>query len=173
MSDDDLLKLHSIFNDKSQQQKIKDAFNNEVGVLFFLKEFKFEKIRTKIECLKKYKELIYDPWEENLINKALCFYLLDQYPNLMIIPCFPAPLNQTFSLFDISTKEMSVYFPNVAPANVFEKYADLRPGHMTPENNKILAELINKNLTPGIFQTDINLFPTPLGPVEQHFKAIR
>ena len=57
MSDDDLLKLHSIFNDKSQQQKIKDAFNNEVGVLFFLKEFKFEKIRTKIECLKKYNEL--------------------------------------------------------------------------------------------------------------------
>jgi hypothetical protein len=56
---------------------------------------------------------------------------------------------------------------------VFEKYADLRPGHMTPENNKILAELINKNLTTGIFQTDINLFQTPLGPVEQHFKAIR
>lgn len=127
----------------------------------------------KLKVLKKYKELIYDPWEENLTNKALCFYLLDQYPNLMIIPCFPAPLNKAFSLFDISTKEMSVYFPNVDPANVFKKYADLRPGHMTPENNKILAELINKNLTPGIFQTDINFFQTPQGPVEQHFKAIQ
>jgi hypothetical protein len=57
LSDDDLLKLHSIFSDKSKQQKIKDTFNNEVGVLFFLKEFKFKKIRTKIECLKKYYEL--------------------------------------------------------------------------------------------------------------------
>ncbi|QED22981.1 hypothetical protein Deia_00173 [Candidatus Deianiraea vastatrix] len=57
MSDDDLLKLYSIFNDKSKQQKIKDTFNNEVGVSFFLKEFKFQKIRTQIECFKKYYEL--------------------------------------------------------------------------------------------------------------------
>jgi hypothetical protein len=61
MSDDDLLKLHSIFSDKSKQQKIKNTFNNEVGVLFFLKEFKFQKIRTKIECFKKYYEL-YDAY---------------------------------------------------------------------------------------------------------------
>ena len=57
MSDDDLLKLYSIFSDKSKQQKIKDTFNNEVGVLFFLKEFKFKKVRTQIECFKKYHEL--------------------------------------------------------------------------------------------------------------------
>lgn len=57
MSDDDLLKLYSIFSDKSKQQKIKETFNNELGVLFFLKEFKFEKIRTKIECFEKYYEL--------------------------------------------------------------------------------------------------------------------
>lgn len=35
MGHDDLLKLYSIFSDKSKQQKIKDTFNNEVGVLFF------------------------------------------------------------------------------------------------------------------------------------------
>ncbi len=57
MSDDDLLKLYSIFSDKSQQQKIKDTFNNEVSVLFFLKEFKFQNVRTQIECFKKYHEL--------------------------------------------------------------------------------------------------------------------
>ena len=57
MSDDDLLKLYSIFSDKSKEQKIKDTFNNEVGVSFFLKEFKFQKVRTQIECFKKYHEL--------------------------------------------------------------------------------------------------------------------
>lgn len=57
MNDEDLLKLHSIFSDKAKQQKIKDTFNNEVGVLFFLKEFKFKKVRTKIECFKKHNEL--------------------------------------------------------------------------------------------------------------------
>jgi hypothetical protein len=56
MSDDDLLKLYAIFSDKSKQQKIKDTFNNEVGVLFFLKEFKFQKIRTQIECFTKQRE---------------------------------------------------------------------------------------------------------------------
>ena len=57
MSDDDLLKLHSIFSDKSKQKKIKDTFNNEVGVLFFLKEFKFQKVSTKIECFTKQREV--------------------------------------------------------------------------------------------------------------------
>ena len=57
MSDDDLLKLHSIFSDKSKQQKIKDTFNNEVGVLFFLKEFEFKKIKSQIECFTKQREV--------------------------------------------------------------------------------------------------------------------
>ncbi len=63
MGDDDLLKLHSIFSDKSKQQKIQDTFNNEVGVLFFLKEFKFKKVRTQIECFKKHNEL-YDVYRK-------------------------------------------------------------------------------------------------------------
>ena len=57
MSDDDLLKLYSIFSDKSKQQKIKDTFNNEVGVLFFLKEFEFKKIKSQVECFTKQREV--------------------------------------------------------------------------------------------------------------------
>lgn len=57
MSDNDLLKLYSVFSDKLQQQKIKDTFNNEVCLLFFLKEFEFKKIKSQIECFTKQREV--------------------------------------------------------------------------------------------------------------------
>ena len=65
---------------------------------------------------------------------------------------------------------MKYFFPNMPYFRVFPKYQDIRPAHLTLENNKILAQLINDNLKPGIFQTEYSNFPTPTGSFEGLFK---
>ena len=108
-----------------------------------------------------YANHVYEYHTANRIYHAAANGFLQRYPNLMIIPCFNYPLNLKFDLFSLSIFETSHFFPGVPFTEVTSTYIDMRPGHLTPGNNKILAQLINDNLTPGIFQVEYNNFPLP------------
>lgn len=41
---------------------------------------------------------------------------------------------------------------------IYQQYYDLRPGHISSQNQQILADLLNTNLEPGIFQTQFEYF---------------
>jgi hypothetical protein len=90
----------------------------------------------------------------------------------MIVPCFPPPLSANFNLYSVCEFETRCYFPGKQIHEVFKDYRDLRAGHLTLENHKILAELINDNLTPGVFQTGYDNFVKPTLPLEKIFQKL-
>jgi hypothetical protein len=65
--------------------------------------------------------------------------------------------------------EAQFYFPNKTIPEIYQVARDLRFGHLTDENNLILAKLINANLQPGIFQTEYSNFVTPIQPFDNCF----
>lgn len=119
-----------------------------------------------------YYKYIYTYHEDLLQSQALVDHLTNKLGNVMVIPCFPQPMNTKFCLNDISMMEWEHYFPNRDYSDIGTKYKDLRPGHITLENQRILCELISQKLEPGIFQTDLSHFSPPVGPVEKHFQKI-
>lgn len=126
----------------------------------------------KHEVCIDYLKYVFDWNTENLIGAAVVSYLQLQIPNLMIIPCFPPPLNATFNLYELCEREAQHYFPGQKIYEIYKNYQDLRPGHITVGNQKILAKLINDNLVPGIFQTSYDHFITPSETIEQVFQKI-
>ena len=100
--------------------------------------------------------------DESIIGQALVKYLQQQVPNLIIIPCFDSPLETNFNLYQLYLNETEHYFPSVPIEKVIQKYSDHRKGHLTPTSHRILAQLINNNLSPGIFQTSYSNFVTPV-----------
>jgi len=116
-----------------------------------------------------YANHVYDYHDANRIYQAAVHGFLQQYPNLMIIPCFNYPLNQKFDLFSLSTIEVNYFFPGIPFTEVFSRYNDMRPGHLTLGSNKILAQLINDDLKPGIFQAEYSDFPLPTLPLQAMF----
>lgn len=129
--------------------------------------------QQRLQILEQYKKIISDQWEEILIGTALVNFLLEKFPNLMIIPCFNCPLDRQFNLFKISQMELNFYFPGLESEKIFAKYADLRPAHLTNQNNEILADQIDKNLHPGIFQIEPSLFVQPSEHVDKYFKVLK
>jgi hypothetical protein len=86
----------------------------------------------------------------------------------MIIPGFRDIVpNTEFNLRDLSDWELSHYLDQSGVDNFYRKYVERRPAHLTDKNNRILAELINQNLQPGIFQTQYSNFAVPDVPFEQ------
>jgi hypothetical protein len=137
----------------------------------------FDKCYTKDSDLIKKHEVCVDyfkyifDWEtENLIGESIVSYIQTKFPNIMIIPCFFSPLNYEFHLYKLCQQESEQYFPGQQLHEVYKSYQDLRPGHFTPENQKILAKLINDKLTPGIFQTSYDNFVKPVAPFNQLFQ---
>ena len=119
-----------------------------------------------------YYKYIYTYHEDLLQSRALIDHLQRRFGNVMVIPCFRQPLDLGFCLNDVSQMEWSHYFPNRDFSDISKKYEDIRAGHITLENQKILCRLIESNLRPGIFQANIKDFVSPQGPVEQHFRKI-
>lgn len=126
-------------------------------------------LNKKHEVCIDYLKYVFDWDTENLIGKSLVSYLQLQFPNLMIIPCFPPPLSATFNLYELCEQEAQHYLPGQKIYEIYKTYRDLRPGHITVDNQKILAKLINNQLTPGVFQTSYNNFVKPLLPIDKVF----
>jgi len=107
--------------------------------------------------------------DESVIGQALVHYLQQQVPNLMIIPCFDSPLETNFHLYQLYMNETEHYFPGIPIEKVIQKYSDHRKGHLTPTSHRILAQLINNDLSPKIFQASYDNFVTPVEVFETIF----
>ena len=150
--------------------RTKDGYYHTGNIAGSPKKKEESELDTKINICIDYSTHVYDRDSSNRIYQAAAHGFLQRYPNLMIIPCFNHPLATEFDLFSLGIIEMKYFFPNMPYVRVFSKYRDTRPAHLTLENNKILAQLINDNLKPGIFQTEYSNFPTPTGSFEGLFK---
>lgn len=104
--------------------------------------------------------------------KACVDYALKTMPHLMVIPCFEQPLETGFCLTDISRWEWNHYFPDLDFSHLHKTHKDLRHGHLTRKNQRILAELIANDLKPGIFHTDLKHFQLPDQPIEECFSPL-
>jgi hypothetical protein len=124
-----------------------------------------------INTCQLYLKYVFDIGLENFLGKALANYFLQLIPNLMIIPCFPDPLQTNFDLYALCTKELQQVFPGMETHKVYESWQDIRPCHFTPQNNQILAEIIANNLKPGIFSTDYSNFSFKNLTVDQLVQA--
>jgi len=116
-----------------------------------------------------YLKYVFDWEEENFIGRSIVSYITTQHSNVMILPCFPPPLDAKFNLYTLCENEAQHYFPSKTIPEIYQKYQDLRPGHISYENQEILAQLININLRPGIFQTEYTNFIKPSLPLEKVF----
>jgi hypothetical protein len=120
-----------------------------------------------------YLKYVFDWPTENLIGRAIVSYMQTQFSNIMIIPCFPPPLSAEFNLYKLSENEIDFYFPRQTLPEVYKKYNDCRAGHISVDNQKILAQLINDNLSPGVFQTSYDNFIKPTLQIDQAFEKIQ
>ena len=107
-----------------------------------------QSILDQLDVCYNYQMQIMHMPDEEFVGRCIAEAMLARHKNLMIIPCFSSPLNLGFSLFDISSLEMTL------PAGA----VDPRVGHMLPHNHKTLAKLINENLKPGYFTTSLDNF---------------
>lgn len=121
-------------------------------------KFKSVETKNKINAVEQYFKYLLDFQDQELIASALVNYMMTKHSNLMIIPCFHDPLRLDFNLFVLCEKEINYYFPNWDLVEFFETYRDMRRCHLSLENNKILADLIAKQLKPGIFQASYDDF---------------
>jgi hypothetical protein len=118
-----------------------------------------------------YLKYIFDWEQENFIGQSIVHFMQHKFPNLLIVPCFPAPLQCDFNLYTLCEKEANYYFANQSIPEIYKHYNDRRPGHLTSDNQKVLADLINQNLQPGIFQTSYDNFVRPSQSFDQCFVA--
>ena len=127
------------------------------------------------EAVESYRKYLFDWDTENLAGKALVAYLELRFKNILVIPSFPPPIYTHpdpigFNLYILSEQEAKAYFPGKTLPEIYEKYHDLRPAHLTHVNNYRLAELINQNLKPGLFQTSYENFDHPTDLLENVFE---
>jgi len=133
------------------------------------------RVRAIGQAVDLYKQHIFDWKIENMLARALVEHIQSRFANLLIIPCFPPPTYIYpepigFNLFHLSEREAQNYFPGQGLGEIFQNYDDLRPGHLTPVNNAILAKQVADNLSPGVFVNDFNNFETPKDPLYTVFE---
>lgn len=126
--------------------------------LFVKDQHKNIEIQIKLDVCKQYLTLLFDWPQEDFIGQSIAEKLLRDIPNLMIIPCFWSPLGTEFNLSKVCAKELAEFFGEEPVHKIYERYQDIRQAHLTLHNNRVLADLVAKNLRPGIFQTDYNNF---------------
>jgi hypothetical protein len=130
-------------------------------------------VQKQIDICRDYLVHVFDWEQENFVGESIAFHLQEKYKNIMILPCFPAPLSAEFNLYQLCEREAQEYFPNKSIPDIYLEYQDLRPGHLTTDNQRILAKLINEKLQPGIFQTDYSNFVKSGQPIEQCFLKLK
>lgn len=129
-------------------------------------------ISTKHRVCIEYLKYVFDWEEENFVGRSVVSYVTSTCTNVLVIPCFPPPLDSDFNLYTLCEQEAQHYFPKKSIPEIYQQFEDLRPGHITPENQEILAKLINNNLSPGIFQTSYSNFVKPTLPLEKVFRPL-
>jgi hypothetical protein len=107
---------------------------------------------TLIDTSHKYLKYIFDWDYEVLVGKLLVDHYLKIIPNLMIIPCFGPPLDTEENLFKVCELEIQSVLPGKQVPEVYQEYWDKRSCHLTTTNNKILSNIVNQNLSPGILK---------------------
>lgn len=133
-------------------------------------------VRLVSQAVEDYRRYLFDWTRENLAGKAIIAYLQSKFSNIMIIPSFPPPVYTYpdpigFNLYTLSEREASYYFPGKTLPDIYQHYDDLRPAHLTPINNAKLAEQVNQNLKPGLFQSTYESFAQPIDSLETVFES--
>ena len=105
-----------------------------------------------------YLKYLFDWRQENLAGKAVVNYCMHHLKNVLIIPCFPPPLDAQSNLWEVCVKELQAIFPGQQPHEIYKKYADIRACHLSKTNNSKLAELVVANLEPGILKFSVDDF---------------
>ena len=99
---------------------------------------------------------------QEMLGHSLMHYMLNRYPNLTIIPCFPTPVyymqKPQFNLWEICKLETLSVHPEIDPYQYVNTRQDHRRSHLTQINHRILANLISYNLMPGIFVAEYTEF---------------
>jgi hypothetical protein len=99
---------------------------------------------------------------QEMLGHSLMHYMLNRYPNLTIIPCFPTPVyymqKPQFNLWEICKLETLSVHPEIDPYQYVNTWQDHRRSHLTQINHRILANLISYNLMPGIFVAEYTKF---------------
>jgi len=114
---------------------------------------------------------VFDRKEVDFVATNVIENLMKRHDNVMIVPCFTNPLHQDFCLYQVSQKESLHYLGHQDLGEIWCNYHDLRQGHLVPKNHEILCDLLQENLGPGIFQTDLDQFVVEDGPGNLHFQA--
>jgi hypothetical protein len=131
-------------------------------------------IQRKIDATEQYLIHAWDAPDGEFTNACVVEHVQNKVKNLLLIPCFVAPLNCLadikFNLYDLCQQETDLYFHGRSISDVYEEYQDFRQGHLANSTQTKLAELISKSLIPGIFTADYKDFPKPTDPFEKIFK---
>lgn len=129
-------------------------------------------INKKHQVCVDYLKWMFD-WEaENFIERCVVNQVSEECANVLLIPCFPPPLQAKFNLYTLAEREAQHWFPNQTIPEIYQKYQDLRAGHISKDNQKVLASLINKQLQPGLFIADYNDFIIPTLEQNQVFQKL-
>lgn len=120
---------------------------------------KDSRVQRKQQVYRDYYMELVDLEQDNFVNAAVIHHVMRTCPNVMVIPCFFPPLKLQFNLYDVTYHEMRPCFDSDDDCrNWHQNYHDARSGHLLPENHRLLAQLIQSDMKPGIFQADINQF---------------
>lgn len=128
-------------------------------------------LQEKINIAEQYLIKVADIESQEFTGHCIAEYVKSVVPNMLIVPTFQTRyIGKKFNLFDLCEREASVYFPNKSVDDIYDKYIDLRAGHLTDSTHKILANLISNFLQPGVFVSDYSNFPLPTEPLESVFQ---
>lgn len=108
-----------------------------------------------------------------LTSIALINYIQTQFDHVMIIPCFEIypkvlGLGKDFNLSTVANNELKHW--GVDPVIVYAEYIEQRATHLCQNNNRILAELVNAKLEPGVFTASYDQFQPPDAPFDYYFR---
>ena len=116
----------------------------------------------KLNIIHQYLVEAFDPHFQEIMGHALVGFMLQKYPNLMIVPSFATPVyfmqEHKFNLYHLCQKETQCLWPHQDPHSMINGPQDGREGHLTKTNQRILASLINSQLGCPIFTADYNDF---------------
>ena len=71
---------------------------------------------------------VFDWEEENFIGRSIVSYITTQHNNVMILPCFPPPMDAKFNLYNLCEQEAQHYFPGKTIPEIYQQYKDRRGG---------------------------------------------
>lgn len=129
-------------------------------------------INKKHQVCIDYLKWVFD-WETgNFIERCVVNQVAKECANVLLIPCFPTPLGSKFNLYTLAEREAQHWFPNQTIPEIYQKYQDLRAGHISVDNQKILASLISKQLSPGLFDAEYSEFIAPTMQQDEVFQKL-